>query len=115
MESENTLTVDAIILGFCAYFFPFNCISKQTCVMRRVIRKPRGLKFRRYTGCLIGLNEYLDSFPGGKMTGKFCMMELNKILFNSMPNNWSSWAYVQVFDCKCINLKKAIDMFEKWR
>ena len=31
--------------------------------MRRRTRKARGLEIERYAGCLIDLNDYLDSFP----------------------------------------------------
>ena len=47
VESTNPLMVEAIILGFGAYFFPVNFLSKKKRVMRRGMRKPRGLKLRR--------------------------------------------------------------------
>ena len=34
------------------------------------IKNPRGLKVRRYTARLIGLNKYLAVFPGGKICEK---------------------------------------------
>ena len=37
---------------------------------------------------------------------------MNEVLINSMPNSWSKQAYVQGFDCKSINFKKAANMFE---
>ena len=37
---------------------------------------------------------------------------MNEILLNSMPNSWSNQAYVQVFYCKSITFKKAVNMFE---
>ena len=39
------------------------------------------------------------------------MMEL--VFQNSIPNIWSKQAYVKVFDCKCITLKKAVNIFER--
>ena len=81
--------------------------------MRRGMRKPRGLKVRRYSYCLIDLNEYLDSFPGENMPDKIGLTELNQNLLFSMPNGWSKQAYVQGFDCKYITFKKAVYIFER--
>ena len=38
--------------------------------------------------------------------------ELNEILLNSMPQNWSQQAYVQGFYCETISFEKAVNMFE---
>ena len=51
------------ILGLGTYFLPVNALSKQNRAMRHGMIKPRGLKVRRYSVCLIDLNEYLDAFP----------------------------------------------------
>ena len=40
------------------------------------------------------------------------MTELNGILIKIMPNIWSKQAYVQVFYCGYITLKKSVNMFE---
>ena len=69
------------------------------------MRKTNGLIVRRYVACLIDLNEYLAFFPGGKLTNKIGMIDLNKIVLNSVTNSWSKQAYVQVFDCKSVNFK----------
>ena len=63
-----------------------------------VILKPPRLKLRHYATCFIDFNKYLASFPGGKLTGKIGVKELNEILLNSMPNSWSNQEYVQVLD-----------------
>ena len=68
--------------------------------MRRGMKKPHALTVRRYAARLINLNEYLASFTGATLTAKFGITELNKILFNSMPNSWYKQAYVQSFDCE---------------
>ena len=80
--------------------------------MRCGMRNPRGLKVRFYEACLIGLNKYLDLFPGAKMPNKIGLMELDEILINIMSNSWSKQAYVQVFGCGYITFKKAVNMFE---
>ena len=79
--------------------------------MRRVMRKLCGLKVRSYIACLIDPNEYLDSFPGEKMTDKIGMMELHKILLNNMTNSWSKQAHVQVFDWESIIFLNAVNIF----
>ena len=64
-----------------------NPLLKQKCVMCRGMRKPLGLKVRRYAACLIELNEYLDLFPGVNKSRKFFVTELNEIVLNRMTNN----------------------------
>ena len=70
------------------------------------------LKVRRYTDCLIDLNEYMASFPGEKPTEKIGVTELNENMLNIMPNSWIKQAHVQVFDWDFITLKKAVNMCE---
>ena len=65
VESANSLTVDFIILGLGSYYFSVNSISKNKRAMCRVMKKTHGLKVRSYAARLVGLNEYLDSVPGG--------------------------------------------------
>ena len=55
VEIKTPLTVEAIILRFGTYFFPFNVISKKKHVMRCGIRKLRRLKVRRYRDFLLNL------------------------------------------------------------
>ena len=52
-------------------------------------------------------------FPGETLNDKIDITKLNEILLNSMPNIWSRHAYVQDFDCKSINFKKTVNMFER--
>ena len=80
--------------------------------MRRGMSKPRGLEVRHYASRFIDLNNYLDCFPGATLYGKIGVTELNKFLFNSMPNCWSNQAYVQGFDCESISFKKRIYIAE---
>ena len=70
--------------------------------MCRGINNPLRLKLRSYADRLIYLNEYLDFFPGAKMTDKIGLTELNEILLNIMPNGWSKQAYMKGFYCKYI-------------
>ena len=80
--------------------------------MRRRMRKMRILNVRRYAARLIDLNKYLDSFPGGKLSGKLGVTELNELFLNSMPNTWIMQAYVQGFYCESVTFKKAVNMFK---
>ena len=91
-ESERAIT-DALtynILGLRTYFFPVNAMSTKKCVMRCVMRKPRGLKLRRHTSFLVYFNDHLVVFPGGKISNIICVTDLNETLLKSMPNNWSN-------------------------
>ena len=53
------------------------------------MRKPGGLKVRRYAAHLIDLNKYLALLPGPTLFEKIGVTELNGILLNIMPNSWS--------------------------
>ena len=43
---------------------------------------------------LIDLNEYLSSFQGANLTDEIDVDELDEIILNIMPDNWSKQAYV---------------------
>ena len=81
--------------------------------MCRGMKKPRSLTVRRYAAHLIGLNEYLASFPGETLTDKIGVNKLNEISLNSIYTSWYKQAYIQVFDCESITFKKLVDMFER--
>ena len=66
------------------------------------MRNIRGLKVRRCAALFVDLNEYLVVFSGENISEKNCMMEINKILLNSIPNSCSKQAYVQRFYCESI-------------
>ena len=57
VESRNHITVEAIMLGLSASFFPVNSPSKKKRVIYRKMRKLLGLKVRHYAVRLINLNE----------------------------------------------------------
>ena len=79
--------------------------------MHRGLRKPCGLKVSRYTDSLIDLNVCFSSLPRSLLSEKNCIIELNKILLNIIPNSWSKQADVQGFYCEFISLKKAANVF----
>ena len=71
------------------------------------MRKLRGIKVRRYMACLIYLNEYLDFFPGAILSEKIGVNELEKNLFNSMPNRWSKQRVCRAFTVNIFRLKSS--------
>ena len=73
------------------------------------MRKPRGVKLRRYSSHLINLNKYLDLLPVATMYDKIGVTELDKIMFNIMPNRWSK----QALDCESMSFFKAVNVFER--
>ena len=113
MEGTKPITMKNIIKGLASYLFPVNFISKQKRVMRRGMRKLRRLKVKLFSACLIDLNKYLDFFPGAMLSDKIGLTELNEIFLDSITNSWIKQAYVQVFYCESITVKKSDNMFER--
>ena len=70
--------------------------------MRRIMRKPCGLKVRWYAAHLIDINKYLDLSLGATLPEKIGVTKLNRIFIISMPKIWSKQEYVQGFDCQYI-------------
>ena len=62
VEIASPENLSSILLGLGKHFFPVNALSKQKHTMRRGMIKPHVLKVRRYTNCLIEINEYLTVF-----------------------------------------------------
>ena len=59
------------------------------------------------------MNEYLASFPGANLANNIDVTELTDITLNRIPNSRSKQPYVQGFDCKSIQYKKAVNIFER--
>ena len=59
LESTETLNVEYIIKGLRLYFPPIKSLSTKKCVMRRGMKKLRGLKLRCYAELFIDNNIYL--------------------------------------------------------
>ena len=72
-----------------SFFSHMNALSKQKRAMRRIMRKPRDIPFKRFTTRLTELNHYLPLFPGYSATKKIPPEELNKILLHASPNGWA--------------------------
>ena len=54
------------------------------------------------------INWYLASFPVAKSSNNILKTELNEILFNGIPNEFSKQAYMKDFDCETITKKLLI-------
>ena len=67
LSNQNTGTnnthLEFIQEGLLGYFPPINALSKQKPTMRRAMRKPRDLPFKRFAARLTELNNYLPLFP----------------------------------------------------
>ena len=57
---------------------------------------------RFYAARMIGINEYLAAFPGVKASAKIGELELNGILFNSIPSGRSKQVCVQFLIVKVL-------------
>ena len=73
------------------------------------------LQVRCYAYSLIGINEYLDAFPGSKSNDNMGKTDLNKIILKSMPNRLSKQAYVQVFIVKLLLLINMVICLNGWK
>ena len=71
-------------------------------MMHRGMRKKHELKLKRYTDCIIDLNEYLAAFPGTKTVENIGETYLNKILLKSISNGRSKNAHEHIFDFETI-------------
>ena len=104
----NTTHLYHIILGLGTYFFPVTMFSREKCAMCRGTRKLRKLKVICYASCMNYINWYLASFPVAKSSNNILKTELNEILFNGIPNEFSKQAYMKDFDCETITKKLLI-------
>ena len=72
------------------------------------------MKVRRYSDCMIYLNEQVAAFSGEKASDKIGDTELNKILLKTMPNWWSKNHMCRVLTEKLLQ-KKDVNMFERMK
>ena len=84
--------------GLLRYFPPINALTKQECVMRHAMKKPRDVLFKRFSAQMKELNNYLPLFPVPSAAKKMDPEELNKILLHAVPNSWAKKSYIQGWD-----------------
>ena len=63
--------------------------------MRRAMRKPCEMIFKRFAAHTTKINNHLPLFPGSNAFKKMPPGELNKILLHVAPNGWGKQAYIQ--------------------
>ena len=54
--------------------------------MRRTMRKPQGVTFKKFAAQLPETNNFLTLFPGSDATKKITPEELNEIILYVVPN-----------------------------
>ena len=59
------------------------------------------------------INNYPTLFPGSSVSKKMATEELNKILLQSLSNEWTKQAYLQGWDLEVIIYKDTCKMFER--
>ena len=55
-------------------------------MIRRAMRRPQSITFKRFAARLTEINNFLPIFPGLDAFKKIEMEELNKILLHAVPN-----------------------------
>ena len=70
--------------GLLECFFPINSISNQKLAIRRAMRKPQSMTFKRFAERLTEMNNFLMLFPGSEASKKMEMEELNEILLDAV-------------------------------
>ena len=75
-----------------------NAIYKKKHAMRRAMRKPCNISFKRLTARLTEINNFLPIFPGSDPTKKTPPEELNDKFLHAAPNGWERQSYLQGWD-----------------
>jgi hypothetical protein len=68
--------------------FPFRALETQKLWMRRGMKKPKELSFRKTAAAVGRLNNCLPLFPQGSESDKFSTTELVELLEWSIPQSW---------------------------
>ena len=92
---------------------PVNSLTKQNRAMRRTMRKPQDLLFKRFSAQLTELNNYLPLFPGSIADKKMSSQELNGMLLHSVPNIGAKQAYLQGWDFEGKSFKDTCNVSER--
>ena len=75
-----------------------NELSKKKLAMRRKMRKPRDMSFKRSAERLMEIDNFLPLFPGSDPTKKTPPEELNDKFLHAAPNGWERQSYLQGWD-----------------
>ena len=91
VPTNIVLTLDGVLAGLHAVaetVFPFRALSNQKLWMRRGMKKPKELSFRKTAAAVGRLNNSLPLFPGGTEADKFSDEEIVELLEWSIPQAW---------------------------
>jgi hypothetical protein len=90
-EFDVDLTEDMVLQGLNAVartVFPHRALEVQKQWMRRRMKKPKGLSFRKTVSAVGRLNNSLPLFPDGDNDDKFNATEILEILEWTLPDAW---------------------------
>jgi hypothetical protein len=85
------LTTAGVLAGLHAVaetVFPFRALSNQKLWMRRGMKKPRELSFRKTAAAVVRLNNSLPLFPNATASDMFSDEEIVELLEWSIPQTW---------------------------
>ena len=68
--------------------FPFRALEIQKLWMRRKMRKPTEMSFRKMVAAVIRINNSIPYFPGATVADKFSEAEIIELLEWSIPQKW---------------------------
>ena len=91
---NSKCTFEVYLGGFTWLFSLINALSKQKRAMRREMRKPQDLPFKRFEARLTELNNFLPLLPGSSGSKKISPEELNEIILRVVPKGCVKQAYL---------------------
>ena len=86
---------------------PHKALQTQKRYMRRVLRKPQGMKIRDYFGRYIELNEYLKEFPPFQVDQQLPNDEVLEHAEFAIPNSWQKQMVLHGFN----TISRTMDKF----
>ena len=69
-------------------FFPHRALEIQKLWMRRKMRKPTEMSFRKMVAAVVRINNSIPYFPGATVVDKFSEAEIIELLEWSIPQKW---------------------------
>ena len=121
--AENTTVTNAMIEMVANLEECFNAVTKtvlppkalqtQKRYMRRMLRKPQGMKIRDYFGRYIELNNYLKMFPPPPPTKKMPMDEILEHAEFAIPSSWQRQFVLQGFNAVTCPMEEFIEFCER--
>ena len=81
-------TVEVALKAVTAAIFPHCALEIQKLWMRRHMKKPASMSYRRLQAKVLQINGYLPAFPGGSEDDKFSEKEILGMLEYALPQKW---------------------------